>query len=610
MKAMMLVGRKRVEMCTHHTSANIVHDTPSPTDAETDKTNSEGDTKILNIGEEQRENVADKVDLEEKTVEIDEGQAVSDPGKIPESRPPPERVLMEEDQAGPNPRQSYMTLAGPDPEPMQDDFIATMYPQVHESLKKPDKEHVHVENPLSSTEALSSMKNLDSFTFSDQFFNDKPTEDDLGKTTMETKVESMVTVPIHQVLSSVPPLSTPVIDLTPLKPKRHKLQDKTVQALQAPLKERFRELSEADMKEIIHDRMFESGSHRSLPEHVAFYEALEASIERDNRDEFLAEKDKSPWKTTHTRDVPSSSSKKKTASQSGQPVKDVPILDDVHFLDTKDIDVAHLPKIKSRPDWLKPIRKSKLSKADLEGPAYKIDLVNLEGQQVVPDVRKLLPLGDSPAHGISHWWFKRKEFYINKHSASSNHHAIRSHMRILKVVSLKTISRYGYTYLKEIVLRRADYNEYKISEFDFKNLHPNNFEDLYLLHLQGKLNHLSGSDKVNLFNAINMWIRNIMIRKRVKDLQLGIESYQTKLNLTKSILDAYDFLFKEDYTIVSKPQAIIYKDKNDQKKMTRETEVHKFSDGTLTRILEKLDHMVKDFKLFKYNPNMETRIWS
>ncbi|GKB80582.1 hypothetical protein Tco_0947477 [Tanacetum coccineum] len=43
--------------------------------------------------------------------------------------------------------------------------------------------------------------------------------------------------------------------------------------------------------------------------------------------------------------------------------------------------------------------------------------------------------------------------------------------------------------------------------------------------------------------------------------------------------------------------------------MMRETEVHKFSDGTLTRILEKLDHMVKDYVLFKFNPGMEHRIW-
>nr|GEV80507.1 hypothetical protein [Tanacetum cinerariifolium] len=44
--------------------------------------------------------------------------------------------------------------------------------------------------------------------------------------------------------------------------------------------------------------------------------------------------------------------------------------------------------------------------------------------------------------------------------------------------------------------------------------------------------------------------------------------------------------------------------------MIRETDVHKFSDGTLTRTLEKLDHMFKVIKLFKYNQGMKTRIWS
>nr|GEY56251.1 hypothetical protein [Tanacetum cinerariifolium] len=97
--------------------------------------------------------------------------------------------------------------------------------------------------------------------------------------------------------------------------------------------------------------------------------------------------------------------------------------------------------------------------------------------------------------------------------------------------------------------------------------------------------------------------------QRVGDLQLGIKSYQTKLNLTEPRWDASDFLFKKDYTIVSKPRAVIYKDRNDQKKMMRENEVHKFSDGTLTRVLYKLDHMVKDFRLFKYNPGIENRIW-
>ncbi|GJS17590.1 hypothetical protein Tco_0412062 [Tanacetum coccineum] len=193
----------------------------------------------------------------------------------------------------------------------------------------------------------------------------------------------------------------------------------------------------------------------------------------------------------------------------------------------------------------------------------------------------------SAAYGISHWWFKRKEFYITRHSSPSNRSKVRSYMRILSVVSLKTYERYGYPFLKEIVLRRADYKEYKISEADFKNLHPNDFEDLYPLHLQGQLNHLSGDDKVHLFNAVNLWIRNIVIRKRVEDLQLEVKSYQTKLDLTQLDWDTSDFLFKEDFLI-----AVIYKDRNDQKKMMRETEVHKFSDGTLQRILDKLDHMV------------------
>nr|GFB82471.1 hypothetical protein [Tanacetum cinerariifolium] len=158
-------------------------------------------------------------------------------------------------------------------------------------------------------------------------------------------------------------------------------------------------------------------------------------------------------------------------------------------------------------------------------------------------------------------------------------------MRILSVVSLKTYSRYGYTLLKEIILRRADYREYKISEANFKNMYPNDFEDMYLLNLQGKLNHLSGADKVHLSTAVNLWARNIVIRQRVEDLQL-------------------------DYTIVHKPRAIIYKDRNKQKKMMRETEVHKFSDGTLWRILEKLDYMVKYYELYKYNPGMKNRIWN
>ncbi|GJU12875.1 hypothetical protein Tco_1135271 [Tanacetum coccineum] len=119
-------------------------------------------SKDPDIGENNEQKFwTNKVDLEEKTVKIDEGQAGSNPGKTPESLPPLEHVFITEDQAGPNPGQHL------------------------------DEEHVHLENPQSSTRTLSSMKNLDNFTFGDQFIADKSSKDETRNANMETKVESM-----------------------------------------------------------------------------------------------------------------------------------------------------------------------------------------------------------------------------------------------------------------------------------------------------------------------------------------------------------------------------------------------------------------------------------
>ncbi|GJW94104.1 retrovirus-related pol polyprotein from transposon TNT 1-94 [Tanacetum coccineum] len=157
-----------------NTSANIVCVSPSPADAETgadiDRTNSGGDPEILKIGDKQGDDVTEEVNLEDKTTEIDEDQAGSDPGETHESRPSPEQVFMDEDQAGPDPGVSSVALVGPDPEPTHDEFMADLYPKVQESLKFPAGEHVILEEPLSSSGTLSSMKNLDdAYTIGDQF---------------------------------------------------------------------------------------------------------------------------------------------------------------------------------------------------------------------------------------------------------------------------------------------------------------------------------------------------------------------------------------------------------------------------------------------------------
>ncbi|GKG08262.1 hypothetical protein Tco_0334094, partial [Tanacetum coccineum] len=63
----------------------------------------------------------------------------------------------------------------------------------------------------------------------------------------------------------------------------------------------------------------------------------------------------SAWKSSDIRYAPSSSLKQKLNSQSEQPTDDIPIPDDMHLSDSEDTGADHLPKIKTRRDWLKPI---------------------------------------------------------------------------------------------------------------------------------------------------------------------------------------------------------------------------------------------------------------
>ncbi|GJT66067.1 hypothetical protein Tco_1017547 [Tanacetum coccineum] len=96
---------------------------------------------------------------------------------------------------------------------------------------------------------------------------------------------------------------------------------------------------------------------------------------------------------------------------------------------------------------------------------------------------------------------KNKEYDISAGLMASNTGGFRRRNSI-STQQTHVFEKYGYNYLREIILRRADYQEYKISEKDFKNLHPNDYEDLFLLNIQEKLNHLPKTDKTSLHTAV------------------------------------------------------------------------------------------------------------
>nr|GFC98447.1 hypothetical protein [Tanacetum cinerariifolium] len=82
---------------------------------------------------------------------------------------------------------------------------------------------------------------------------------------------------------------------------------------------------------------------------------------------------------------------------------------------------------------------------------------------------------------------------------------------------------------------------------------------------------------------------SIVIKRRVEDLQLGVESYQKKLNLTKPDTYRTDLRRREAYTAHSNPRGFIYQNKDKKNRLMRIDELHKFSDETLNDVRNALD---------------------
>nr|GFC46028.1 hypothetical protein [Tanacetum cinerariifolium] len=104
------------------------------------------------------------------------------------------------------------------------------------------------------------------------------------------------------------------------------------------------------------------------------------------------------------------------------------------------------------------------------------------------------------------------------------------------------------------------------------------------------------------FNVfLRMFTRSIVIQRRVEDLQLGVKSYQKKLNLTKPDTYRSNQKRKEAYIAYSNPKGFIYQNKDKQNRLMRIDELHKFNDGTLTDVRTALDDRLKGIRM-KYLP--------
>ncbi|GKC02209.1 hypothetical protein Tco_0993819 [Tanacetum coccineum] len=193
----------------------------------------------------------------------------------------------------------------------------------------------------------------------------------------------------------------------------------------------------------------------------------------------------------------------------------------------------------------------------------QLDWNNPEGHRCPYDLTKPLPVqigGSSDKKYTASMTKSKAARYELKgiEDMVPNLHDVYSTKRILSVISVKVNEWYGYGHLEEIVVKRADQQLYTFKEV-----------------------HLTAS-------YFSLFSRRTIIQERVEDLQLGVKSYQKKLNLTKPRTRDVDISRRPAYTTLSNPQGVIYEDKLKRKRFMRADELHKFSDGTLILVRDTL----------------------
>ncbi|GKB64556.1 hypothetical protein Tco_0920742 [Tanacetum coccineum] len=108
---------------------------------------------------------------------------------------------------------------------------------------------------------------------------------------------------------------------------------------------------------------------------------------------------------------------------------------------------------------------------------------------------------------------------------------------------------------------------------------------------------LINQDLLYLKKGNSVFIRSSVIWERVHDFQLGIESYQQKINLTAPTITFPGIEEFDVFSIVYEPvNGIIYTNSKKEKRVMRPSEIYKFCDATLRRTLEGLKSYYNNVK--------------
>ncbi|GJX03673.1 hypothetical protein Tco_0189589 [Tanacetum coccineum] len=162
---------------------------------------------------------------------------------------------------------------------------------------------------------------------------------------------------------------------------------------------------------------------------------------------------------------------------------------------------------------------------------------------------------------IHHWkhpWAKM--FYRKEHrKVRSDPSDVYSNQKIVEVNRVKNQQGCGQYFMEEIVVKRAD-------EVDYQ--------------------------KNRLLKSLTVFIRSCVIWEIVHEYQLGIESYQIKINLTAPTLVIYGIKKLEPYTIITDPFiGVVYENSKKEIRVMNIDDLPKFYDATLKTVLRKVEEI-------------------
>nr|GEY10345.1 hypothetical protein [Tanacetum cinerariifolium] len=314
-------------------------------------------------------------------------------------------------------------------------------------------------------------------------------------------------------------------------------------------------LTEFELKKIRIDKIDKSKSYLAAPEHRVCYDGLIKSYKLDKILFSTYDKVYSLKRSKKDKDKnedPSTGSdrwlKKRKTRKDAEPTKEEPEFGVV------DSDMPQDQEENQADDNEEPkgevASKQKLDWENLEGGAYPFDLIK-PLPLVMNGNRQMVPVD---------YFFNNDLKYLQGGILT---------MTYTTSFSKTKAAQYDLPSIKDM---RLKYEEL-IIEGDFPILHINDNEDMVILIVQNRLTKLLGDDVSNFAIALRMFTRSIVIQKQVEDLQLTVESYQEKINVTK---------------------------------LMRSDELYNFSNGTLTRLQTSLEDINKNIHM-EYLPK---RRWS